>query len=308
MKQVAILVPVYNEAASLPILKAALDDVVSSEKDYDWTFLFVNDGSLDGTLDLLKQMASQDERVQWIDLSRNFGKENAMLAGFDYADADAVIVMDADMQHPPALLPSMLRQWEAGYEDVYAKRDSREKEPWLRRIFSKMFYRILKQTSRFEVLENVGDFRLLDRKCVEALCKLRETERYTKGMFCWIGFRKKEILFECGERVAGQSTWGMRSLFHLAWNGITSFSTFPLRLVSVVGMLTALSAFVYMLWVFTKAIFWGDPVAGYPTIMTVMLFLGGFQLLGIGIIGEYLGKVYSEVKKRPVYFVREKSK
>ena len=306
-KSVTILVPVYNEEASLPILKAALDEITEKESSYAWQMLFVNDGSRDGSLDLLKAMQEDDERVRWIDLSRNFGKENAMLAGFDHCKTDAVIVLDADMQQPPTLIPQMLRAWEQGAEDVYGRRTNRDTDPWLRRQFSKAFYRVLKQISRFEVLENVGDFRLLDRKCVEALRALRETERYTKGMFSWIGFKKQEISFTYGERVAGTSNWDSRSLFHLAWNGITSFSTFPLRMVSVIGILTAFIAFAYMVWVFTKAIIWGDPVAGYPTIMTVMLFLGGLQLLSIGVIGEYLGKVYFEAKKRPVYFVREKS-
>lgn len=307
MKSVTILIPVYNEEGSLPILKAAIDEVIAGEPSYTWQMLFVNDGSWDGSLAWLMKASETDMRVRWIDLSRNFGKENAMLAGFDHCQSDAVIVMDADMQHPPTLIPQLLRVWEEGAEDVYAKRAGRDNEPWARRMFSKAFYRMLKQTSRFEVLEDVGDFRLLDRKCVEALRSLRETERYTKGMFSWIGFRKTEILFDCGERVAGTSTWGVRDLFHLAWNGITSFSTFPLRAVSVLGILVALCALSYMLWVFFKAVVFGDPVAGYPTIMTVMLFLGGCQLIALGIIGEYLGKVYSEVKNRPIYFVREKS-
>lgn len=305
MKKITILVPAYREEKTLHVLKDALDKVWDSMPEYEWELLLVNDGSPDNTLSVIKELRAKDERVNYVDLSRNFGKENAMLAGFDYAKGDAMIIMDADLQDPPSLIPEMVRLWEEGYDDVYAKRKSRGAESWLRKTLSLAFYRILQKSTRFEVLENVGDFRLLDRCCINALKRLRETERYTKGMFCWIGFKKKEILFDRGDRVAGESNWNFMSLFNLAIEGITSFTTIPLRFASIVGALVALWAVCYMIWILSKTLIWGDPVAGYPTMMTVMLFLGGVQLLALGIIGEYLGRVFNEAKGRPVYIARE---
>lgn len=305
MKKVTILVPCYNEQSSLPSFRVALNKVIDALATYQWDVLFINDGSKDNTLELMKQLHMEDSRYNYLDLSRNFGKENAMLAGFDYAEGDAMIIMDADLQDPPSLIPEMLQAWEEGYEDVYAKREDRGKESWLRKRLSLLFYRILQHSTRFEVLENVGDFRLLDSCCINALKRLRESERYTKGMFCWIGFRKKEILFSRGNRVAGESKWNYGSLFNLAIEGITSFTTAPLRIASIIGAIVALWAVIYMLWICAKTLIWGDPVAGYPTVMTVMLFLGGVQLLSLGIIGEYLGRIFNETKGRPVYIVRE---
>lgn len=199
----------------------------------------------------------------------------------------------------------MLELWEEGYDDVYAKRSSRGQESWLRKRLSLSFYAMLQRASEVDVLPNVGDFRLLDRKCINILCKMRESQRYTKGMYSWIGFRKKEILFEQQDRVAGKSSWTFMSLFNLAINGITSFTTFPLRLATILGLLVSLSAFLFLLYVLINTWIWGDPVQGYPTLMVVILFLGGIQLLALGIIGEYLGHVYHESKHRPTYIVRE---
>lgn len=305
MKKVTLLIPAYNESLSLDKLKVAIDEVLSGLPQYIWEILFVNDGSSDDTLARIQAMRRQDSRVSYVDLSRNFGKENAMMAGFDYASGDAVIVMDADLQDPPSLIPCLLQYWEAGYEDVYAKRKTRGRESWMRRRLSLLFYHILQKSTRFEVLENVGDFRLLDRCCILALRRLRETERYTKGMFCWIGFRKKEVLFDRGDRVAGTSNWRFFNLFNLAIEGITSFTTTPLRIASVIGMIVSLVALMYMLWILIKTLVWGDPVAGYPSMMAVILFLGGVQLLALGIIGEYLGRIFNETKHRPVYIARE---
>ena len=234
-KKISILVPCYNERASLPLFYNELKKIMGMPDmaRYDWEILLVNDGSKDDTLDVMKNLRETDERVSYIDLSRNFGKERAMLAGFDYVSGDCMIIMDADLQDPPSLIPEMISWWEKGYDDVYAKRNSRGEESWLRRKFSLLFYRILQKTTKIEVLQNVGDFRLLDRSCINALRKLRESERYTKGMFCWIGFRKKEILFDRGDRVAGKSAWNFWSLFSLAIEGITSFTTSPLRISSI---------------------------------------------------------------------------
>lgn len=306
MKKVSVMIPCYNEEASLPLLYGELVKIFDAAPQYEWEVLFINDGSRDRTLEIIKELRAGDPRICYVDLSRNFGKEKAMLAGFDYVTGDCMIIMDADLQDPPTIIPEMLHWWEEGCDDVYAKRISRGKESWLRKTFSLCFYKILQKTSpRIEVLQNVGDFRLLDRCCIEALKELRESERYTKGMFCWIGFRKKEIAFDRHDRVAGQSAWNFRSLFALAIEGITSFSTAPLRISTVIGLLVSMAAFLYMLFILIKTLICGDPVQGFPTIMTVMLFLGGVQLLTIGILGEYVGRIFNETKRRPTYLARE---
>lgn len=273
--------------------------------EYDFEILLINDGSKDNTLNIIKTYTEIDKRIKYISLSRNFGKECAMLSGFDYASGDCMVIMDADLQHPPTLIPEMLKYWEQGYEDVYAKRKSRGKESWLRKRLSLTYYNLLQKTSRFDILENVGDFRLLDRKCIDALQTMREKERYTKGMFAWIGFKKKEILFEQGDRLTGKSAWRFRDLLNLGIEGVTSFTTAPLRFSTIVGFIISMIAFSYMCWVLLKALIWGDPVAGYPSMMIVILFLGGIQLLSLGIIGEYLGRIFNEAKGRPVYIIGE---
>ena len=210
MKKVTILIPCYNEEASLPRLEKALTDMMQQNSAYRWEILLVNDGSKDHTLDMLKDMNQRDGRFGYVSLSRNFGKEAAMLAGFDHAKGDCVVIMDADLQHPPSVVPTMLKEWEAGYEDVYARRTDRGEEPWLRRQLTMVYYAMLQKMSNIDVLQNVGDFRLLDRKCIEALKELRETQRYTKGMYCWIGFKKREILFEQGRRLTSGGCSGCR--------------------------------------------------------------------------------------------------
>lgn len=305
MKKISVLVPCYNEEASLPLLYTELVKVMNSCQSYDWEVLFINDGSRDNTLSVIKDLRQMDMRVSYVDLSRNFGKENAMLAGFDYVTGDCMVIMDADLQDPPSLIPKMLEWWEKGYDDVYAKRYDRGKESWIRKRCSLLFYAILQHSTRFEVLQNVGDFRLLDRVCIDALKKMRETERYTKGMFCWIGFKKKELIFNRGDRVAGKSNWNFGSLFNLAIEGITSFTTTPLRFSAVLGFIIAFLSLGLMLFYFLKALIWGDPIQGFPTLVVIILFLGGIQLLSIGILGEYLGRIFNESKHRPIYIARE---
>jgi len=305
MKKISILIPCYNEEKSLPLLYPELVKLMDSNPNYEWELMFVNDGSKDQTLGLLRQLRQQDNRVNYVDLSRNFGKETAMLAGFDHVTGDCMVIIDADLQHPPTLIPEMIKWWEQGYDDVYAKRKSRGKESWLRKQLSLTFYKILQRSSRFDVLQNVGDFRLLDRCCINALKKMRESERYTKGMYSWIGFKKKDVEFVQGDRVAGESSWHYKQLFSFAIDGITSFTTTPLRISTVIGFIVSLFAFLYMIVVFVKALIWGDPVQGYPTLVILILFLGGIQLLSLGIIGEYIGRIYNETKNRPDYIVRE---
>ena len=304
MKKISILIPCYNEEKSLPLLYPELVKLMDANQDYEWELMFVNDGSRDNTLQELIRLRQQDKRVNYVDLSRNFGKETAMLAGFDYVTGDCMIIIDADLQHPPTLIPDMIKLWEQGYDDVYAKRKTRGKESWLRKRLSLQFYKILQSSSRFDVLQNVGDFRLLDRSCINALKRMRESERYTKGMYCWIGFKKKEIEFVQGDRVAGESSWNYRGLFSLAIDGITSFTNAPLRISTIVGFIVSMFAFLYMIYVFIKALIYGDPVQGYPTLVILILFLGGIQLLSLGIIGEYIGRIYNETKNRPDYIVR----
>ncbi|MBR1713231.1 MAG: glycosyltransferase family 2 protein [Alloprevotella sp.] len=302
---VSVIVPCYNEEESLPLLYEKLAELMDAEREYRWEVLFIDDGSRDATLPQLRKMCAEDRRLGFVSLSRNFGKERAMLAGFDHVRGDCAVIIDADLQHPPHLIPEMLRHWQEGYDDVYARRTSRGKESWLRRRLSLLYYRLLQRTTRIEVLQNVGDFRLLDRKCIDALRELRETERYTKGMYCWIGFRKYEIRFEQGDRAAGTSSWNFWSLLGLAIEGITSFTTAPLRLSTLFGACTSVAAFLYMCYVLVKTLIMGDPVRGFPTLLITVLFLGGIQLLSIGIIGEYLGRIFYETKKRPVYVVKE---
>ncbi len=306
MKKVSILVPCFNEEQSLPRLYERLVALFNMLPQYDWEVLLVNDGSRDGTLDCIRALRQHDKRVCYIDLSRNFGKECAMLAGFDHVAGDCVIVLDADLQQPPETIPQMLDLWEQGYEDVYARRLSRSGESWLRRKLSLWFYGLLQKFTKDDVLRNVGDFRLLDRKCINALRQLREQERYTKGLFVWIGFRKAEVTYEQAERATGHSSFGFWRLLNLAVDGITSFSTAPLRISTIVGLIVSLSALFYMLYVFVKTlVMGGDPVQGFPTLIIVMLFLGGVQLLSLGIIGEYLARIFNETKNRPPYFIRE---
>ncbi len=305
MKKVSILIPFYNEQDVLPSLFERLQSLIDCNDNYQWEVMLINDGSTDNSLCLVKQMRLRDKRFRYIDLSRNFGKETAMLAGFDNVTGDCMVIMDADLQHPPEVIPQMLKLWEEGYDDIYGKRNNRGKEPWLRRKLSLLYYKLLQKTTNVSILQNVGDFRLLDRICIDALCSMRESQRYTKGMFQWIGFKKKEFTFDQDDRVAGNTKWSYIKLLNLAIEGITSYTTSPLKIATVMGLIVSLCAFIYMLFVLIKALVVGDPVAGYPTIMVVMLFLGGVQLLSLGIIGEYIGRIFNETKNRPAYFIRE---
>lgn len=304
-KKISILIPAYNEQDSLSSLYVELKKLMEYNQSYQWEVLFINDGSSDNTLMQLRQFRREDGRVAFVSLSRNFGKENAMLAGFDYATGDCVVIMDADLQHPPHVVPRMISKWEEGYEDVYGKRLSRGKESWLRKRFSLLFYALLKRTVRYDVLPNVGDFRLLDRKCIDALKQMRESERYTKGMFAYIGFKKTFVEFETQERIAGNTSWNFMGLLKLAVEGITSFTTAPLRISTLLGSIVSMAAFIYMVFVFAKTVICGENVQGYPTLVILILFLGGVQLLSLGIIGEYIARIFNESKKRPVYIVEE---
>ena len=305
MKKISILIPAYNEEAVLEQLYQRLGTLANNNKAYDFEFLFINDGSRDKTLDIIKDIAEKDNRIAYVNLSRNFGKEIAMAAGFDYVTGDATVVIDADLQDPPELIPKMIKFWEDGYDDVYAKRLSRDGESWFKKFSSQMFYRILQKTTSIPIQVDTGDFRLLDRRCVEALKQIRESQRYTKGMFSWIGYKKKEITYNRDSRAAGTTKWNYRKLFNFAIDGITSFTTAPLRISTILGFIVSFVAFIFIVVVVLKTIIFSDPVAGYPSLMAVILFLGGLQLLSLGIIGEYIGRIFNETKGRPLYFVEE---
>ena len=302
-KLITILVPAYNEQDVLSMLYDRLLNLMNTVTNYDFEILFVNDGSKDNTLNIIKDLRSVDKRICYVNLSRNFGKETAMIAGLDYAKGDAVIIIDADLQDPPELIPDMIKYWEQGYDDVYAKRKSRKGETWLKKFTSKMYYKTLQSVTKIEIQKDTGDFRLLDRRCVEALKQIRESQRYTKGLFSWIGYNKKELLYDRDPRAAGQTKWNYKKLIDLSIDGITSFTTAPLRWSAIIGVLVSLAGFIYMLVIILKTIISGVDVPGYDSTMVVMLFLGGIQLIFLGVIGEYLGRAFYETKHRPIYFV-----
>lgn len=305
MKTITILVPAYNEAAVLPKLFARLDTLAHSVSSYHFEFLFVNDGSRDDTFPLIQAQAEKDSRISYINLSRNFGKEIAMCAGIDHANKDALVIIDADLQDPPELIPQMIKHWEEGYDDVYAKRSERLGESWLKKLTSQYFYKILQKSTSIPIQKDTGDFRLLDRRCIDALQQFRETERYTKGFFSWIGFKKKEITYIRDPRAAGETKWNYLKLVNLAIDGIVSFTTAPLRISTILGMLVSFAAFIYIIVIIIRTLILGIEAAGYPSMMAVILFLGGVQLLSLGIIGEYVGRIFNETKRRPLYFVEE---
>lgn len=302
-KLVTILVPAYNEEAVLSMLYDRLKALMDANTAYNFEVLLVNDGSKDKTFSIMQELRAKDKRINYLNLSRNFGKETAMIAGLDYAKGDCVIIIDADLQDPPELIPEMLKYWEQGYDDVYAKRKSRKGETWLKKFTSKMYYKVLQSMTKVEIQKDTGDFRLLDRRCVEALKQIRESQRYTKGLFSWIGYNKKEILYDRDPRAAGQTKWNYKKLVDLSIDGITSFTTSPLRWSAILGILVSLAGFIYMLVIIIKTLINGVEVPGYASTMVVILFLGGIQLIFLGVIGEYLGRAFYETKGRPLYFI-----
>lgn len=302
-KLVTILVPAYNEQEVLHLLYDRLEKLMNENTNYDFEVLLVNDGSKDKTFEIMQELREKDKRFCYLNLSRNFGKETAMIAGLDYCKGDAVVIIDADLQDPPELIPEMIKYWEEGYDDVYAKRRSREGETWLKKFTSKMYYRVLQGFTRIEIQKDTGDFRLLDRRCVEALKSMRENQRYTKGLFSIIGYNKKEILYDRDPRAAGQTKWNYGKLIDLSIDGITSFTTSPLRWAALIGCGVSVIGFIYMIYIIIKTIVTGVDVPGYASLMVVILFLGGIQLIFLGIIGEYLGRTFNESKHRPLYFV-----
>lgn len=305
MKKITIIVPSYNEEEALPHLYKRLNEVMNNLNQYEFEVLFVNDGSKDKTLDLIKEMREKDNRISYVNFSRNFGKETAMIAGLDYATGDAVIFIDADLQDPPELIPELIKWWEEGYDDVYARRSSRKGETFLKKFTSKMYYKVLQSLTRVEIQKDTGDFRLLDRRCVNALRKMRETQRCSKSMFSWIGYKKKEVMFNRDPRIAGTTKWNYKKLVDLAIDGITAFTTSPLRISTFLSIPTFLAFAIYLICLIVNCIKNNCLINGYQTLILLNLFFFGVIILLIGIMGEYLGRIFNETKNRPLYFVDE---
>lgn len=305
MKKISIIIPAYNEEESLPHLYERLEKLMNSIENYEFEILFVNDGSKDNTINLIKEYREKDNRISYVDFSRNFGKEIAMIAGLDYAKGDCVIFMDADLQDPPELIPELIKYWEEGYDDVYAKRNSRKGETWLKKFTSKMYYKVLQSLTNVQIQKDTGDFRLLDRRCVNALRKMRESQRCSKSMFSWIGYKKKEVLYDRDPRVAGKTKWNYKKLVDLAIDGITSFTTSPLRISTYISIPTFIMLFIYFIYVIIKCIVTSTMIQAFQAIILLILFFSGIQILLFGIIGEYLGRIFNESKNRPLYLVNE---
>lgn len=300
----SVVVPAYNEEEVLPVFHARLVAALSGVQG-GWEVIYINDGSKDGTLNILKALQLADPAVGVVALSRNFGKEAAMSAGLKLSRGDAVILIDADLQDPPELIPDMLRIWQQGADVVNMKRRSRQGETWFKKASAAWFYRVINGLSDVPIPENVGDFRLLSRRCVEALNLLPESNRFMKGLFAWIGYKQITVEYDRHARAAGETKWPYFKLLNFAIEGITGFSVVPLRLASYAGFFTALGAFVYALVFLVKTLMVGDSVKGFPTLIVTILLLGGLQLMAMGIIGEYLGRLFMESKRRPLYLLDE---
>lgn len=303
----SVIVPAYNEEEVLPIFHARLVAAMAALPELAglWEVVYVNDGSKDGTLRILKELSVQDPAVGVANLSRNFGKEAAMSAGLKLARGDAVVLIDADLQDPPELIGEMVRVWQQGTDVVNMKRVSRQGETWFKKASAAWFYKVINWLSDVHIPENVGDFRLFSRRAVDALNQLPESNRFMKGLFAWIGYKQVVVEYDRHPRAAGETKWPYFKLLNFAIEGITGFSVVPLRLASYAGFLTAFSAFVYALFLLVKTLTIGDSVKGFPTLILTILILGGLQLMAMGIIGEYLGRLFMESKRRPLYLLDE---
>lgn len=300
---VSVVVPVYNEEETVAEFQRRLS-AVFEPLNHALEVIYVNDGSRDRTFDTVCAMHDLDRRIRIIDLSRNFGKEIAMTAGLDFAQGDAVIVIDVDLQDPPELIPHLIHEWQSGYDVVYAQRTRRDGESMFKKTSAHIFYRVIQKVSRVQIPEDTGDFRLLSRRAVESLKLLREQHRFMKGLFSWIGYPQKAVPYQREARFAGTTKWNYWKLWNFALDGITSFTNVPLKISTYIGVLTALIGFCYSIFIVTKAIFWGDPVRGFPSLIMIVTLLGGVQLIFLGIIGEYLGRMFDETKNRPLYLIK----
>ena len=303
---ISIVVPCFNEGKNIVIFHQELSSVLSGLKDIDYEILFINDGSRDDTAEEIKTLKNNyPQNISYLEFSRNFGKESALLAGLEHARGDAVIIMDADLQDPPSLIPQMIDNWQSGYDMVYARRTDRGGEPKIRSWCARLFYNLINKMSEVELESGVRDFRIMDRKVVDSLLSMKERLRFSKGMFVWVGYSTKCIDYQNVKRSTGETSWSFRKLFDYAIEGIVSFTYMPLRLASIAGITISFGAFIYMFYVIIDALIYGNPVSGYASLVSTVLFLGGIQLLFLGVIGEYLGRVFYELKSRPHYIVKE---
>ena len=306
MKKITVIVPCYNEEEALHYYYEEMSRVMTLMNQYDFELLFINDGSKDHTLEVIKELAHKDERVRYVSFSRNFGKEAAMYAGFENSTGDYVCLMDADLQDPPKLLPEMVKAIEEeGYDSVATRRVTRQGEPPIRSFFARMFYKMMNKISDTELMDGARDYRLMTRQFVNSLLEMKEYNRFSKGLFGWVGYKTKWLEFENVERVAGETKWSFWKLFIYAIDGIVAFSTTPLAIASVIGMLMLFVAFFFIIFIVVRTLMFGDPVSGWPSLVCIITLIGGIQIFCVGILGQYLSKVYLETKNRPIYIVKE---
>lgn len=307
MKLLSVIVPCYNEEESVGLFYEELtkNDPYFAQKEIELELLYIDDGSADRTVEEVRKLRGRDERVHLVSFSRNFGKEAAMFAGMEHSKGDYVVIMDVDLQDPPSLLPRMLEGIEAGYDSVATRRVSRKGEPPVRSFFARMFYRLMKKISKTEIMDGARDYRLMTRQMINAILSMKEYNRFTKGIFGWVGFRTKWLEYENVERTKGETKWNFWKLFVYSLDGITAFSTVPLMIASVAGVLFCFLAFVMIVFIIVRKLVFGDPVSGWPSLVCIMLFLSGVQFFCTGILGQYLAKTYMEVKRRPIYLVKE---
>ncbi len=306
-KSLSIIVPCYNEEESIPLFYEEImkQETFFHEKDVEFEFIFVDDGSKDGTVSAVKALREKDERVHLVSFSRNFGKESAIIAGLEKSIGDFVVFMDADLQDPPAILPEMYEYIGQGYDSVATRRVDRKGEPPIRSFFARRFYGLMRKISKTEIVDGARDYRLMTRQVADAILSMREYNRFSKGIFGWVGYRTKWLEYENVERIAGETKWSFWKLFLYSLDGIMAFSTVPLSIASIFGILFCVLAFVFVIFIFVRALLYGDPVAGWPSMVCIILFIGGVQLLCVGIMGQYMSKMYMEVKDRPKYLVKE---
>ncbi len=306
MKKITVIVPCYNEEEALHYYYQEMARVMTLMNTYDFELLFINDGSRDQTLDMIKELANNDKRIKYISFSRNFGKEAAMYAGFENSTGDYVCLMDADLQDPPKLLPEMVKAIEEeGYDSAATRRVTRKGEPPIRSFFARMFYKIMNKISDTELMDGARDYRLMTRQFVNSLLDMKEYNRFSKGLFGWVGYKTKWIEFENVERVAGETKWSFWKLLVYAVDGAVAFSTAPLAIASVLGMLMLLVSFIFIVFIIIRTLIFGDPVSGWPSLVCIITLIGGIQIFCVGILGEYLSKVYLETKRRPIYIVKD---
>lgn len=305
-KMISIIIPCYNESEALPLFMVEMNAVTKKMQEQNFEIIIINDGSSDDTIEIMKSLASNDDRIKYISFSRNFGKEAAIYAGFKHAKGDYVAMMDADLQDPPSLLPIMYKAvTEEGFDSVATRRTSRKGEPPVRSFFARCFYRIINKMSDAEIMDGARDYRLMSRKYVNALLELKEYNRFSKGLFGWVGFNTKWIDFENVERVAGKTKWSFWSLFRYSIEGIVAFSTTPLIISSIIGLIFCLISVMAIVFIVLRRLIFGDPVAGWASLTCIITFLGGIQLFCLGILGQYMAKMYLEIKNRPIYIIQE---